>query len=102
MGSYVTELRTFRFWNRLGVALFVGFVPVVMLAALLGERVRAHTALPFIVGIVWVIALAGVVYRIRAFPCPRCHKTATVRNWWSPNTRGRKCVHCALELTVEA
>jgi hypothetical protein len=98
MATYDVQLRAFRFWNRLGIALFLSFLPVVVGAGLLGQSALVFFAL----GIAWAIAFATVYYRIRAFRCPRCAKTATVESWWSPNTRGRKCVHCALELYVEA
>jgi hypothetical protein len=102
MASYGGQLRAFRFWNRAGIVLLLSFLPVLAGVGFLSEGTVIFRALPIGLSIAWFIALAVVYYRIRTFRCPRCAKTATVANWWSPNTRGRKCVHCALELYVEA
>ena len=56
------------------------------------------SAVPYLLVAMWLVALAGALYRIRTFLCPRCGKTFSVEGWWSPSTKGRKCVHCALEL----
>ena len=101
MDSYAQHLRTFRFWNRLGIVTVVALLPVVAFGAFMAQRFSDVHALPLLLGAMWLVALGNALYRIRTFRCPRCEKTFSVHGWWMPNTRGRKCVHCALDLDGE-
>jgi len=102
MDSYAQHWRTFRFWNRLGILVVVALLPVVAFGAFLAQGSSEFAALPYLMVLMWLVALGGALYRIRTFRCPRCGKTFSVHGWWTPNTRGRKCVHCALDLNAEA
>src|SRR5207244_6289039 len=99
--SYAQHLRTFRFWDRLGIVTVVALLPVVAFGAFMAQRFSDVHALPLLLGAMWLVALGNALYRIRTFRCPRCEKTFSVHGWWMPNTRGRKCVHCALDLDGE-
>ena len=98
MDSYTQRWRAFRFWNRLGIIAVLVLLPVVAFGAFVAQGSGDFTALPYFLVVMWLVALGGTLYRIRTFRCPRCSKTFSVHGWWGPNTRGRKCVHCALEL----
>jgi len=102
MDSYAQHWRAFRFWNRLGIIIIVALLPVVAFGAFMAQRSSDFPALPYFLVAMWLVALGGALYRIRSFRCPRCDKTFGVHGWCTPNTRGRKCVHCALELDAEA
>jgi hypothetical protein len=77
MASYGEQLRAFRFWNRLGIALLVTFLPVVAGAGLLSQGSTIFSALPLALGIAWAVAFAAVYCRIRTFRCPRCAKAVS-------------------------
>jgi len=98
MDSYAQHWRSFQFWNRLGVIVVLALLPVVAFGVFLTHASSEFAAFPYLLMLMWLLALGGTLYRIRTFRCPRCGKTFSVERWWSTNTRGRKCVHCALEL----
>jgi hypothetical protein len=101
MDSYAQHWRAFRFWNRLGIVIIVALLPVVAFVAFMAQRSGDIPALPYLLVAMWLVALGGALYRIRTFRCPRCDKTFGVHGWWTSSMRGRKCVHCALELDAE-
>jgi hypothetical protein len=101
MDSYVERMRGYRFWNRLGVVVVVALLPVVAFGAFVAQRSGDIAALPYLLVLMWLLALWGMLYRIRTFRCPRCGKAFSVHGWWLPRMRDRKCVHCALELDAE-
>jgi hypothetical protein len=102
MDSSAQHWRAVRFRNRLRAVIVVALLPVVAFGAFVAQRSSDFPALPYLLVAMWLVALGGALYRIRTFRCPRCGKTFSVQGWWSPKTRDRKCVHCALELHTEA
>jgi len=98
MDDYDQRWRAYRLRNRLGVAVTIALLPAVILGVFLTQGWRDFPALPYLLVLMWLVAVGGALYRIRNFRCPRCGKTFSVEGWWSPSTRGQKCVHCALEL----
>ena len=98
MDNYAQRWRAYRFWNRVGIFALFALLPVVAFSAFLTRGSSDSSAVPYLLVLAWLVALGGALYRIRSFRCPRCDKTFTVEGWWSPSTKGRKCVHCALEL----
>jgi hypothetical protein len=98
MDSYAQHWRSFRFWNRLGLAVVLALLPVVAFGVFLTRASTDFAAFPYLLMLMWLLALGGTLYRIRTFRCPRCGKTFSVEGWWSAKRRGHKCVHCALEL----
>lgn len=90
MDNYAQHWRTFRFWNRLGILVVVALLPVVAFGAFLAQGSGELAALPYLLVLMWLVALGGALYRIRTFRCPRCGKTFSVHGWWTPNTRGRR------------
>jgi hypothetical protein len=86
------------FGNRFGLAVVIGLLPAVVLGVFLTQGSSDFPALPWLLVLMWLIAVGGALYRIRNFRCPRCAKTFSVAGWWSPTLRGRKCMHCGLEL----
>jgi len=92
----------FRFWNRLGIGLFVLFIPALYAVGLVIEGTTLFPFVLFFVAGLWVAVLIFTVFRIRAFPCPRCQQPFAVPYFLGPNTLGRKCAHCGLALYSEA
>ena len=101
MDTYAQQLRSERRWNRIRIVAVVALLPVVVLAAFIAHASSDIPALPYLLVLIWLFALLDVAYRTRSLRCPRCQKTFAVAGWWSP-MRGRKCVHCALELDAQA
>ena len=94
-------MRDARFWNRVRVVVLFALLPVLGLVVVLAQGSGEFAALSYVLVVMWLVALGGTLYRIRTLRCPRCGKTFSIAGWWSPSTRGRKCVHCALELDAE-
>ena len=76
----------------------VALAPVVAFSAFLAHDSSDFPLLPYLLVLMWLVALWGTLYRIRTFRCPNCAKTFSVEGWLAPSARGRKCVHCGLEL----
>jgi len=102
MDTYAQQLRRSRLWNRIRIVIVAALLPVVALGVFVARASSDFPALPYLLVLMWLVALLDVSYRVRTFRCPRCEKTFAVAGWWSPSTRGRKCVHCALELDAQA
>ena len=99
MESYDQRWRSFHFWNRVGLIAVFALVPVVAFGVFATLGSSDFPAFPFLLVLMWLVALLGALYRIRTFRCPRCGKSFSVQAWgWIPSARGRRCVHCALEL----
>jgi hypothetical protein len=99
MPDYLQQLNSLRFWNRLGIFLFVAFLPIGALILALGHYFRIFgSSLIVVFFAVWVVLMAIAYYRIRTFRCPKCGKCFIVKHVLAPNSRGRKCVHCGLKL----
>lgn len=101
MDSHAQHLRNARFRNRVRVVVLFALLPVLGFAVVLARGSGEYAALSYVLVLMWLVALGSTLYRIRTLRCPRCGKTFSVQGWWSPSTRGRKCVHCALELDAE-
>ena len=96
------QWKDFRFWNRLGIGAFLTLIPAVGVSALIAKAVPLLSVLPVLVAALWVGGFLVAYFQIRAFHCPRCNELFTVRHSFGPNSMGRKCVHCGLELYVDA
>jgi undecaprenyl pyrophosphate phosphatase UppP len=86
------------FGNRFWLAVVIALLPAVVLGVLLTRGSSEFSAVPYLLVLIWLVAVGGALYRVRMVRCPRCGKTFSVEGWWSPSLRGRRCVHCALEL----
>lgn len=71
MDNYAQHWRTFRFWNRLGILVVVALLPVVAFGAFLAQGSSEFAALPYLLVLMWLVALGGALYRIRTFRGPR-------------------------------
>jgi hypothetical protein len=91
----------FRYWNRVGIFLVLALLPLAGLSVLLGQVLGISGAIVLVPFAAWVVAFGYVVHRIRTFPCPRCGDFYTTTSWMSPNTLGRKCIHCGLRLYAQ-
>lgn len=85
--------------NRFRIVFVLALLPIMGFAALIAHRADEIPALPYLLMLMWLVALGGAFYRMRTFRCPRCGKTFTVEGWWSPKAPGGKCGNCSLELT---
>ena len=101
MDSHAQDLRNARFRNRVRVVVLFALLPVLAFAVVLVRDSTEYAALSYVLVLMWLVALGSTLYRIRTLRCPRCGKTFSVQGWWSPSTRGRRCVHCAFELDAE-
>ena len=98
MTEYSAQLKSLRSWNRLGMTSLLAVIPITALFAFAFQNTMfAIFALPVIFTL-FVVLFFYAYFRIRTFRCPKCSDYFTVRYWWSPNTFGRKCVHCGLNL----
>ena len=98
MSSYDQRWRAYRFWNRIGAIAVFALAPVTAFGVFLAHSSGDIAAMPYLLALMWLVAAGGTLYRIRTFRCPRCGKNFSVESWWAPRSRGRKCVHCALDL----
>ena len=96
------QWKDFRYWNRLGIGAFLTLIPAVAIAALIAQAIPLLSPLPFVVAALWVGAFIVAYFQIRTFRCPRCSQPFTVKRSFGTNSMGRKCVHCGLELYVDA
>ena len=101
MDTYAQQLRREGRWNRIRIVAVAALLPMVVLAAFIAHTSSDIPGLAYLLVLIWLFALLDVAYRVRSLRCPRCQKTFAVAGWWSP-MRGRKCVHCALELDVQS
>jgi hypothetical protein len=99
--NYSEQLKPLRFWNRVGILSFVLAFPISGVMGLVVPR-RFSFFLTFAIFSVSIALFIYSYFRIRTFRCPRCKEYFTVMSAISPNTRGRKCVHCGLELKYSA
>jgi hypothetical protein len=74
MYDFDEKWRAFRFWNRMGLALGLGFLPaLVMLMPIYLVDVDE-----WLVGVAFFLCAAAIllcIQRIQSFPCPNCGKT---------------------------
>jgi hypothetical protein len=89
-----------RFRNRVVLFAVFALLPVVVFGVVLAWRSGDSAVVPSLLGLMWLVALGGALHRIRTIRCPRCSKSFSLEGWWWPSTRGRKCVHCGLELSA--
>src|SRR6266404_4078074 len=80
------------------VAIFAGFVPVVMGLTIASSKIlHTDAAFPYIGGF-WAALWIFSGLRISAWRCPRCGKSFIGR-WWYGNTplfNRSRCAHCGL------
>ena len=96
------QWKDFRFWNRLGIGAFLTLIPAVAIAALIAHAAPLLSILPVAVAVIWIGAFIIAFFHLRAFRCPRCNEHFLVKSSFGTNSLGRKCVHCGLELYVDA
>ena len=94
----MSRLETLRSQNRFRIVVVLALLPIMAFAALTAHGANEIPALPYLLVLMWLVALGGALYRMRSVRCPRCGKTFTVEGWWSPRVRSGKCGNCALEL----
>ncbi len=98
---YEKQWANFRKLNRRGIISVIAVFPTMLLTGYFGNMLSVFLYVGVVALIAEVISYVVTVIQIRAFPCPRCEKPFTVLFKFGPNTRGRKCVHCGLELNEQ-
>lgn len=72
-------------------ALWVGFLPVMLLA------VGTSSQATLFIFLVFAAAIAVTNFLLWRWPCPRCQRRFCARYWFSkPNYFAKKCAHCGL------
>jgi hypothetical protein len=96
MADYRLAWRRCRIWRNLAILAWLGFFPVVWLAASVARRVHA-SSLPIVIGIAWFVFIMSTNAEFAWFRCPRCGKTFAVKWFFNlPPVLVRRCVHCGL------
>jgi len=99
--DYSELLKPLRFWNRVGILSVLLALPISGIMGMVVPR-RFSFFLTFAAFAVSIALFVYSYFRIRTFRCPMCTEYFTVMSAFSLNTRGRKCVHCGLELKQTA
>ena len=96
-GVYADAWREHRRRARLFWALFLGYIPAVLVfgvaIGLLTDLVPERLMVPFAIGWIVVSVIAG--NRVASFRCPRCGNSYYSRAFFA-NSFTRKCLHCGL------
>ena len=75
---------------------FFGYVPAMVVAALLIFPVF-HTFTPvFAIAFAWLAGMMVTGFRLSHWRCPRCGKWFAATWWYNRGFFARKCVHCGL------
>ena len=102
MSEYSKEWKTYRRLVIYWVAIFAGFIPVVLVVTLLSENIfHTDRVAPYVAG-VWACLWIAAFVRICAFDCPRCGKCFIGRWWFGNFFLFRKCAHCGLHRDPDA
>ena len=91
-----TPWAPFRFWNKVGITLFV-CVPVLFVIMISVQNMDWLFSLVLIA----LLGTAVSFFRVMSLRCPRCNKLFYIRSYGlfiSNLTRGRHCMHCGLKL----
>lgn len=82
------------------IALFVGFLPACLGAAMLSQAVFSNPFLVFAVAFFWMTAYLVAGYRLAKFHCPCCKQSFFYRGWMY-NPWAKHCEHCNWEFGQE-
>ena len=81
--------------RNLALLAFLGYVPCMLVIALLAQRLFHSFTPGFVVAFGWMIFTVVAGNRCLRFRCPRCGKWFFSK-WWYHNAFARRCVHCGL------
>jgi uncharacterized membrane protein len=100
MDNSSPEWATFRFWNKAGIAFFLGGLSCFALGVGM-SLIGVSGEVSMVVTSLFIPCALGVgvsAVRLQFLRCPRCAKFFTFQWVQSPFNTGRKCVHCGLGL----
>jgi hypothetical protein len=92
------------------IAVFLGFIPFLLLVAFIDRRLFSSTSLVFPATLVWGGLYLFTSLRLRVFACPRCGKNFNGGFFHDPADVlarpkaffGRECVYCGLRKFAES
>jgi hypothetical protein len=92
--------RDYRMWRRLLWVGLLGYLPAVMIVALIASRFSSSDTPAAYAALAWMSAWAICIIRVGWFRCPRCakrfHINAT-RGWIAPSHPFfKRCLNCGL------
>jgi hypothetical protein len=93
--AYEAQWQDYRRRSRLGLLLFLGYVPGVALLGLPLTLLFSSGIPILVVAGAWMLALSVIGNRGLAWRCPRCGEHF-FRGSWYYNSFARRCVHCGL------
>jgi hypothetical protein len=95
---YKNQWEEFKQLNNRGMLLLVS-IPISLLVAAIISKINVFLFYLCLGGIPLEFGmLIYTLIKIRAFLCPACSKSFTVKYPFGPNTFGGKCVHCGLKV----
>ena len=93
---YADAWREYRRRTRLAWLLFIGFIPLLALVALVTRADHGGGDFIFsITALIWFIVWTITSLRLGRFQCPRC-KRDYFHKWPVQNGFARRCLHCGL------
>jgi hypothetical protein len=94
MGQYDVQWRWYRWLRRIALLGFLGWVPLLLLFALL---LNCGVHIPALIPKLYLFLVFGAFVLLNFFPCPRCHWPFAISWWYSLSIFAWKCVHCGLK-----
>ena len=95
-GDYGEQWEKYRRLWIYWVAIFAGFVPVVMALTIASSKILHTDALFPYIGGFWAALWIFSGLRINAWQCPRCRKCFIGRWWYGNAFVFKRCAHCGL------
>jgi len=94
--DYTDAWRRYKKTRNLYWFVFLGYVPVMFVAAYFSLWVFHNFSFAYAFAFAWAAAFLVTGVRLSAWRCPRCGKWFAAKWWYNKGFLARKCVHCGL------
>jgi hypothetical protein len=96
MAGYQNDWKDYRRIRNQWFLVFLGYVPVVGLVALVSFKLFNSFVPAFVMAILWTALFLISGIRVNAWHCPRCGETFSGKWWYNKGLLAGRCVHCGL------
>jgi len=94
--DYKDQWDDYRRRNRIVIALFLGFIPGVLILGFPLTKLLKSEIPFYAVALTWMAMTAGAWIRLILFRCPRCRERFMMNKYFVVAS-GRKCPYCGLK-----
>jgi len=93
--DYINQWKDFRKRNRIVIALFIGYIPGVLILGFPLMKLLNSETPAYIIVVTWMVALVWAWIHLILFRCPRCGERFMMNRYFVVAS-GRKCPYCGL------